>query len=227
MPPQTSKRLMIDIQRAKDPLLESQGIYYCNNEADMTKGHALIQGPANTPYEGCLLLFSIQFPTDYPFSPPQVLFMTSDGVTRFHPNLYVQGKVCLSILGTYSGPGWSGTQSLTSVLLSILGLLDDNPLSHEPAFEKGTLLDPKHREYADAVEHNLVMLMVNDIKRYEKDSITHLWSPFQDELVTILPSIKETLQKKINERSKTPERAWTNLTYGMGFRSYWKKLKFD
>ena len=135
--------------------MKEQKIWYVTNGDLMTQGFALIEGPENTPYEACLLLFSIQFPDDYPFSPPKVVFLTTDHRTRFHPNLYKDGKVCLSILGTFSGPSWSGTQSLSTVLLSIQGLLDNNPLSHEPAFEKGTLLDPRHSHYAEAVEHNI------------------------------------------------------------------------
>lgn len=39
---------------------------------------------------------------------------------RFNPNLYAEGKVCLSLLGTWSGPGWvPGVSSLAQVLLSI------------------------------------------------------------------------------------------------------------
>jgi hypothetical protein len=30
---------------------------------------------------------------------------------RFNPNLYSDGKVCLSLLGTWSGPGWIPNQS--------------------------------------------------------------------------------------------------------------------
>ena len=41
----------------------------------------------------------------YPFEPPKVLILTVDGRTRINPNLYANGKVCLSILGTWSGPG--------------------------------------------------------------------------------------------------------------------------
>ena len=102
LPPQATKRLMRDIKAVQE--LKGQGIWYHEDESTITKGTAMIRGPASTPYADALLFFSVEFPTDYPFSPPKVLFLTSDGETRFHPNLYIQGKVCLSILGTYSGP---------------------------------------------------------------------------------------------------------------------------
>ena len=222
--PQATRRLWKDIERAQEPLMKEQRIFYAVDGDTMTKGFALIEGPEKTPYEGCLLLFSVLFPYDYPFSPPKVLFLTSDGKTRFHPNLYVDGKVCLSILGTYSGPSWSGTQSLSTVLLSIQGLLDNNPLTHEPAYEKGTLFDPRHKHYADAVEHNMVKLMMDSIRRFELNLERHEWSPFQSIVKERLPALKEILGRKIQERSQYPDILWSNLCYGMQIRSFWKKM---
>lgn len=226
LPPQAKGRLSKDIMRAMDSSIKEQGICYTFDDTDMTEGWALIQGPDNTPYEGCFLRFHFRFPDDYPFSPPKVRFETSDGKTRFHPNLYIDGKVCLSILGTYSGPSWSGTQSLTSVLLSLVGLLDDNPLTHEPAYEKGTLLDSRHREYADAVEHNMVKLMIEHIQAFEKNpnDRLHPWHFFRDDVNNILPQLKEKLRKKVLEREKQPERLWGNLVYSMQCRSFWKRF---
>ena len=57
---------------------------------------------------------------------------------RLNPNLYDDGKVCLSLLGTWSGPGWVPNQStILQVLLSIQALiLVDAPFFNEPGFEK-------------------------------------------------------------------------------------------
>ena len=42
----------------------------------------------------------------YPEVPPKVqLITTGMGAVRFNPNLYNCGKVCLSLLGTWQGPG--------------------------------------------------------------------------------------------------------------------------
>jgi ubiquitin-conjugating enzyme E2 Z len=184
----------------------------------------MIRGPTGTPYADALLFFSVEFPADYPFSPPKVLILTSDGITRFHPNLYVQGKVCLSILGTYSGPQWSGALSFNSVLLSILGLLDNNPLAHEPAWEKGTLQDPRHSTYAECVEHQMVKYMVELIKKFE--SITSkkgcMWEHFEEEIQDLLPELKKNLYTRI--KSHTTEIVWTNLPYGMNIRTCWNKM---
>jgi ubiquitin-conjugating enzyme E2 Z len=224
LPPQATKRLMRDINAVQE--LKGQGIWYCEDESTITKGTAMIRGPASTPYADALLFFSVEFPTDYPFSPPKVLFLTSDGETRFHPNLYVQGKVCLSILGTYSGPQWSGALSLNSVLLSILGLLDKNPLAHEPAWEKGTLEDPKHSTYADCIEHQIIKYMMDLLKKYEVESSKKscMWEPFQDEINQLIPELKANLQMRIQKHKEEAEIYWSNLPYGMNIRSYWKKM---
>ena len=98
---------------------------------------ALITGPEETPYANGCFLFDIAL-RDYPARPPQVQFLTTgSGRVRFNPNLYACGKVCLSLLGTWSGPGWQPNQStLLQVLVSIQGLiLVPDPYYNEPGFE--------------------------------------------------------------------------------------------
>lgn len=67
---------------------------------------ALIIGPESTPYANGCFIFDICLPHNYPVAPPQVKFCTTGGgKVRFNPNLYENGKVCLSLLGTWNGPG--------------------------------------------------------------------------------------------------------------------------
>ena len=62
--------------------------------------HALVIGPRGTPYAGGFFYFLISFTPEYPIKPPHVVLMTTgNGRVRFNPNLYGNGKVCLSILG--------------------------------------------------------------------------------------------------------------------------------
>lgn len=96
------------------------GIFAVPDDDNSTMVHALVIGPYDTPYEGGFFYFILRCPPDYPIRPPRVrLLTTGDDTVRFNPNLYRDGKVCLSILGTWSGPSWSPAQSLTSVLVSI------------------------------------------------------------------------------------------------------------
>jgi len=99
----------------------------------------LIVGPKDTPYENGLFEFDVFLPAGYPKVCPKVLFLTTgNGAVRFNPNLYNNGKVCLSLLGTWSGPGWiPGVSTLLQVLLSIQSLiLVAEPYFNEPGFEK-------------------------------------------------------------------------------------------
>ncbi|KAH7298672.1 hypothetical protein KP509_25G053400 [Ceratopteris richardii] len=96
---------------------------------------ALIVGPENTPYENGIFLFDILLGDSYPIQPPKVHFLTTGGgKVTFNPNLYACGHVCLSLLGTWSGPGWQpGKSNIMQVLLSIQGLiLVGDPFYNEP-----------------------------------------------------------------------------------------------
>mmetsp|Transcript_90181 Transcript_90181/g.131986 ORF Transcript_90181/g.131986 Transcript_90181/m.131986 type:complete len:448 (+) Transcript_90181:132-1475(+) len=110
------------------------------SEDDLLKWESLAIGPALSPYAFGFFTFRMQFPEDYPSSAPHIVFLTTNGgKTRFNPNLYSDGKVCLSILGTWrgeSGEQWSSVQNCQSVMVSIQSLMDDRPYHNEPGFEK-------------------------------------------------------------------------------------------
>lgn len=128
----TVKRLLKDIKDIKKNNLDKNGIYYKHSEDDMLLAYALIIGPNNTPYENGYYLFTIKYPCNYPYSPPTFKYCTNDGSTRFNPNLYIDGKVCLSILNTWAGEQWSACQSISSILLTLCTVLNDKPLLNEP-----------------------------------------------------------------------------------------------
>jgi len=99
---------------------------------------ALIVGPEDTPYQNGLFEFDILLGPSYPSAPPSVqLITTGRGTIRFNPNLYECGKVCLSLLGTWAGPGWDpATSTILQVLVSIQALiLVKDPFFNEPGFE--------------------------------------------------------------------------------------------
>ena len=128
----TINRLISDIKTIlKDPLHDNN-IYYKHDDSDMLRGYAMIIGPGDTPYEYGYYLFRFNFPTDYPFSPPTLVYCTNDGNTRFNPNLYKCGKVCLSILNTWKGEQWTSCQTISSILLTLASILIENPLLNEP-----------------------------------------------------------------------------------------------
>uniref|UniRef100_A0A1B6HP87 UBC core domain-containing protein n=2 Tax=Homalodisca liturata TaxID=320908 RepID=A0A1B6HP87_9HEMI len=102
----------------------------------------LITGPAETPYaNGCFEL-DVYFPPDYPNSPMLInLETTGHHTIRFNPNLYNDGKVCLSVLNTWHGrpeEKWNAhTSSFLQVLVSIQSLiLVPEPYFNEPGYER-------------------------------------------------------------------------------------------
>jgi len=125
-------RLARDIKDIMTNPLDNDGIYYKHDEDKINIGRALIIGPKNTPYQHGFYLFKFIFPEEYPYNPPKVLFDTGNNIVRFHPNLYKNRKVCISIINTWNGPKWSSCQTIRSVLLTLISILTDNPLIHEP-----------------------------------------------------------------------------------------------
>ena len=136
MTKQSVKRLQKDIvDIIKNPLTD-QGIYYTHDENNFLQGYAMVIGPSDSLYRYGAYCFKFKFPTNYPFSPPKLTYLTNDGRTRFHPNLYRNGKVCISILNTWRGEQWTSCQNIRSVLLMLVTLLDNKPLLNEPGIKE-------------------------------------------------------------------------------------------
>jgi ubiquitin-protein ligase len=103
---------------------------------DITEMKALIIGPDDSAFEGGFFIFDIRPASRFPMEPHVVLHQTTN--YRVHPNLYAgpNGKVCLSILHTWSSSkDWSPMLTLEKILLTIQALMDNNPLANEPGHE--------------------------------------------------------------------------------------------
>jgi ubiquitin-conjugating enzyme E2 G2 len=98
---------------------------------------AYILGPPDTPYEGGLFKAILTFPSDYPLNPPKMRFVTP----MWHPNIYTNGEVCISILHPpgedplhyeSSSERWSPVQSIEKILISVVSMLSE-PNDQSPA----------------------------------------------------------------------------------------------
>ena len=160
------KRICSDMKDLNRNPLEEEGIYHYYDETNMQNCKIMIVGPEDTPYENGFYLFQFTFPPNYPFEPPAVKYCTQGNNIRFNPNLYVCGKVCLSLINTWEGPKWTSCQTIRSVLISLRGLVlgVKYPLQNEPGFESAT--DTKAQGFNDVITHEnyrtaIVQMMTN------------------------------------------------------------------
>ncbi|KAH6942058.1 hypothetical protein HPB50_027513 [Hyalomma asiaticum] len=139
--PQCRLRVKHDIMELfNDP---PPGVHIAPVEHNVTVIHALVLGPADTPYEGGFFHF------------------LTAGSVSFNPNLYACGRVCLSILGTWTGPAWSPAQSLSSVLISIQSLLTEKPYFNEPGLTM-EIQQGDSESYNSVVQHETIRVAVCD-----------------------------------------------------------------
>eukprot|EP00013_Stygamoeba_regulata_P000058 CAMPEP_0177630912 /NCGR_PEP_ID=MMETSP0447-20121125/1469_1 /TAXON_ID=0 /ORGANISM="Stygamoeba regulata, Strain BSH-02190019" /LENGTH=160 /DNA_ID=CAMNT_0019132361 /DNA_START=298 /DNA_END=780 /DNA_ORIENTATION=+ len=121
------------------------------NEDNFFEWEALITGPEGTPYEGGVFSATLKFPLDYPLNPPKMVFTCP----MWHPNIYVNGEVCISILHPpgedpnhyeRSEERWSPVLSVEKVLISVMSMLA------EPNDESGANIEASKMWRTDRAE---------------------------------------------------------------------------
>ena len=216
-----------DMKELQKTDLSSMGIYIDFNEDNILNAKAIIIGPKDTPYENGVLNFIIDFPNDYPFSPPKVFYL-SKSRNRIHPNLYVGrskdnylGKVCLSIINTWSGPKWTTVMHIGSILLSIQSLLNENPLHNEPGLEneKGIRNDMFNSIVLHDTFNNLIL---NNCLNIEEP-----FKCFEEVITNHFNKNKDNIIKKIDELVKLyPSRVVVNSNiYGLSVIIDYPRIK--
>lgn len=145
----------------KNPL-DNDNIFIEIDDEDITVIKCLIIGTKNTPYMGGYFLFSLRFPEHYPMCPPVVWFYTTKSNMRINPNLYINGKVCLSIINTWgSSSNWTPSMTVRSILISIQSMvLINNPLYNEPGI---SFNDKQVNMYNNAVKYYVCDSAIKDI----------------------------------------------------------------
>lgn len=117
--------------RHEHSILESslpEGIWVRAWADNITLLRVLIIGPQGTPYSLAPFVLDLHFKADFPLDPPQAHFHSwTNGHGRINPNLYENGTVCLSLLGTWPGLEahelWSADSSVLQILVSLMGLV--------------------------------------------------------------------------------------------------------
>jgi ubiquitin-conjugating enzyme E2 Z len=216
------KRVVSDMKDLNRDPLEQEGIYHYYDDSNIMEARIMIIGPEDTPYENGFYFFQFKFPNNYPFEPPKVSFHTLDGNVRFNPNLYTNGKVCLSIINTWDGPKWTSCQTIRSVLISLRGLVlgVKNPLHNEPGFEN--VLDGRSVNYNDIVLYEnyrvAVVKMINDTP--DKFDV------FKQQMITYVKSKYTWYNERLTSLSKFDKTKVTDIVYNMSVtRNYSSILK--
>jgi ubiquitin-protein ligase len=197
------KRLFKDIAEIIKTPLHDQGIYYKHSETDILEGWALIIGPKDSLYRDGYYFFKFEFPTNYPHAPPLLHYYTNDGITRFHPNFYKSGKVCVDILNTWRGEKWSGCQTISSVLLTLVSIMDNEPILNEPGITKK---NPDYFNYHNLVEYRNYSFAIYELlyniehfSKYipikDKEHLDYFYSVMKAHYI----SNKESIMKKLEE----------------------------
>ncbi|MCJ1432467.1 hypothetical protein MMC27_001824 [Xylographa pallens] len=130
--------------RKEHKILESslpEGIWVRTWEDRLDLLRVLIIGPEDTPYSLAPFVLDFHLNQDFPRSPPEAYFHSwTRGLGRINPNLYEDGKVCLSLLGTWPGDtkneSWSEDSTMLQVFVSLMGLvLVQEPFYNEAGFD--------------------------------------------------------------------------------------------
>ena len=126
------------------------------NDDNPFEWEIMIMGPADTPYEGGFFQAEMRFPSDYPNHPPKLRFVSE----FYHPNVYDDGTVCISILHP---PGddafgyesaserWLPVHTVESILISVLSMIS-SPNDESPAnIDAAKLMREDRAEYMKKV----------------------------------------------------------------------------
>jgi ubiquitin-protein ligase len=206
--PRTIMRIMSELSQLKNDLPvnwdSSVILRYIPSNTNMIT--FIISGPKDTPYHNALFEFHAYFPNGYPTEVPLVnINTTGNGKVRFNPNLYACGKVCLSLLGTWSGSkgeSWiPNISTFNQVIISIQSLiLVDEPFYNEPGYEQKKddhYIRDQSFIYKDnirfqSVKYGMIEMIRNPLPSYETFIKQHFKFKKDEIITTVEKWVKES-----------------------------------
>lgn len=99
----------------------------------------VMMGPPNSPYSGGKWTLQLNFPGQYPFKPPSILFLTR----VFHPSVSKHGEICAALIGD----NWGPTLNVRHCMTTIYGILASPSADHPLEEEIGALLREKPKDF--------------------------------------------------------------------------------
>jgi len=168
------------------------------NEDVLFDWEVAIFGPPDTLYQGGYFKAQLKFPPDYPYSPPSMRFLTK----VWHPNVYENGDLCVSILhppvddpqsGEMPCERWNPTQNVRTILLSVISLLNE-PNTFSPANVDASVMYRRWKDSrgADKEYENIIRKQVAGSRaEAEKDNVV-VPLTLEDYCIKSKPPVTET-----------------------------------
>lgn len=217
------RRVAIEMRNLKLNLTKdvsiTSSVFFRQDESNMAVMKFIIIPHPDTPYAYGCFEFDMYLPVNYPNSPPHVeIITTGGGKFRFNPNLYDNGKVCLSLLGTWSGSGgeaWSRESNIYQVLIAIQSVIFcEEPYFNEPGWEKDRNTDKgriANNNYTEPIRMQTLKLGMVDQLRNPPFG-------FEDVVRNHFKLQKDNIYKKLD--------AWCEISTNKGlFVTYYNELK--
>lgn len=155
------KRIMKELKAMQDDQI---AVHLCDTDSCVT-WKVVIHGPVSSPYEGGTFVLSVTFPSDYPFKPPQVVFLTP----MYHCNVNSSGSICLDILKSQ----WSPALTIPKVVASISSMLTD-PNADDPLdCVKAQLFRDNREEYNRQAREFTARHAGDEARVLAENNITH------------------------------------------------------
>eukprot|EP01130_Rhizamoeba_saxonica_P012171 TRINITY_DN5111_c0_g1_i1.p1 TRINITY_DN5111_c0_g1~~TRINITY_DN5111_c0_g1_i1.p1 ORF type:complete len:338 (+),score=86.94 TRINITY_DN5111_c0_g1_i1:50-1063(+) len=116
-----------------------------------------IEGPPDTVFETGIFELCMEFPNNYPMMPPSLRFVSE----FWHPNVYPDGRVCISILhnpgedivsGESAGERWLPSQTVTSVVISVMSMLNDPNFSSPANVDASVECRNNYKKYKSRIK---------------------------------------------------------------------------
>ncbi|KAK5126045.1 hypothetical protein LTR85_011400 [Meristemomyces frigidus] len=178
------KRVQKEHKIVQKPGAIPKGVYVRTWESRLDLIRVIFIGPTDTPYQDAPFVIDFYLPPQFPSEPPQAYFHSwpadrgLGGVGRVNPNLYEDGKICLSLLGTWEGnkgEGWNASRStLLQVIVSLLGLvLVREPYFNEAGYEPLAGLESSKRPsalYSETTYLRARTFVITALSRLQDDS---------------------------------------------------------
>ena len=132
---------------------------------------AAITGPEGTVFEDGVFVARLVFPQDYPLNPPSMRFTSK----IFHPNIYPDGRVCISILHPpgvdphgyeSSSERWSPVQSVEKILLSVMSMIAEPNINSPANVDAGKMWRDDRKKFEEIAQEHVRMSIDMPEKNY-------------------------------------------------------------